>query len=59
MATGFFGKAKAANGCAIVLVRRDGDGNIVHIRAGKVGDNGIKADTYYTLNAQGEFEESE
>ena len=34
---------------------RDADGNIVHIRASKVGENGIKAGVWYTLDANGEF----
>ena len=57
IATGFYGKAKAAEGCAICLVNRDDDGNIRHIRAAKVGEHAIKADTFYTLNDEGEFEE--
>jgi hypothetical protein len=59
MSSGRSGKAKAAEGCAIVLVFRDRDGNIIHIRASKVGEKGIKADTFYTLDAQGAFEECE
>jgi hypothetical protein len=55
VSTGWEGRAQAAEGCAIVLVFRDDDGNIVHIRARKVGDNGIKAGVWYTLDAQGEF----
>ena len=55
VSTGWEGRAQAAEGCAIVLVFRDDDGNIVHIRASKVGDNGIKAGVWYTLDAQGEF----
>ncbi|WP_369952163.1 hypothetical protein [Ralstonia syzygii] len=58
-ATGCEGRAQAAEGCAIVLVFRDDDGNIVHIRASKVGENGIKAGVWYTLDAQGEFVEIE
>ena len=58
IATGFYGKAKAAEGCAICLVNRDDDGNIRHIRAAKVGDQGIKADTFYTLSDEGEFVEA-
>jgi hypothetical protein len=33
------------------------DFQLIHIRASKVGENGIKPDILYTLNAQGEFEE--
>lgn len=42
---------------AVVLCHRNDDGEIVHIRASKVGDNGIKANTYYVLDADGEFQE--
>ena len=55
IATGWKGRAQAAKGCAIALVFRDDDGNIVHIRASKVGENGIKAGVWYTLDANGEF----
>jgi hypothetical protein len=51
------GKAKAELGGAIVLVNRDQTGNIVHIRASKVGENGIKAGVWYQLDAGGEFVE--
>ena len=52
-------KAKAAAGGAIVCVYRNGSGDLVHIRAAKVGENGIKADTWYTLDHKGEFTECE
>jgi hypothetical protein len=55
--TGRYGKAKAAGGGAIVLCCHDDDGNLLHIRAAKVGDAGIKPDTFYTLNNAGEFVE--
>ncbi len=54
---GYKNKARAAAGCAIVLAHRDDEGKIVHIRASKVGDNGVKADTWYSLDATGEFVE--
>ena len=57
VASGPNGKAKAAKGCAIVLVRRGDGGDIAHIRASKVGESGIKADTWYSLGADGEFVE--
>ena len=58
VSTGAGGRAKAANGCAIVLCYRDQDnGTLIHIRASKVGENGIKPDTWYTLNSYGEFVE--
>ncbi len=57
VSTGWEGRAKAAAGCAIVLAFRDDEGAIVHIRASKVGENGIQPDTLYTLTADGEFVE--
>lgn len=52
---GYQNKAKAAEGCAIVLCYRDDEYKIVHIRASKVGENGIEADKWYSLNERGEF----
>jgi len=40
-----------------VLAHRDNDGNIVHVKASKVGENGIKADVWYTLDSFGNFVE--
>jgi len=54
---GYCSKAKSCNSGAIVCINRTDDGTIRHIRASKVGDNGIKADTWYTLNDAGEFTE--
>ena len=55
---GIQGRARAAAGGAIVLCYRDeNDGRLIHIRASKVGENGIKPDTWYALDAQGEFVE--
>ncbi|HHH0263232.1 TPA: hypothetical protein ACPZNO_003738 [Yersinia enterocolitica] len=51
------GKAKASENGAIVLCYRNDDGEIIHIRASKVGENGIKPDVWYSLNENGEFEE--
>ncbi|HHH0018987.1 TPA: hypothetical protein ACPZCB_004494, partial [Yersinia enterocolitica] len=51
------GKAKASESGAIVLCYRNDDGEIIHIRASKVGENGIKPDVWYSLNEDGEFEE--
>ena len=42
---------------AIVLVHRDSGGNIIHIRASKVGENGVKPNVWYSLNVDGEFVE--
>ena len=59
VAAGFGSKNKARScaGGAIVLVNRNDDGDIVHIRASMVGDNGIKADVWYMLDDNGEFVE--
>ncbi|HCL7017167.1 TPA: hypothetical protein N2W72_001651, partial [Salmonella enterica] len=42
---GIEGKARASEGGAIVLCYRDEDGELIHIRASKVGENGIMPDT--------------
>ncbi|MGK0703348.1 DUF7666 domain-containing protein [Yokenella regensburgei] len=55
---GIEGKARASEGGAIVLCYRDEDGELIHIRASKVGENGIKPDTWYQLNEDGEFVEA-
>ena len=57
--TGHDSKSKADNGGAIVCVYRDCNGDLMHIKASKVGENGIKANTWYTLDANGEFVEVE
>ncbi|WP_120807105.1 hypothetical protein, partial [Yersinia sp. IP36721] len=49
------GKAKASESGAIVLCYRNGEGELIHIRASKVGENGIKPDVWYSLNENGEF----
>ena len=59
IATGYESKAKACAGSAIVLVNRDDNGNIRHIRASKVGYNGVKPDLFYMLDANGNFAECE
>ncbi|HGU9818297.1 TPA: hypothetical protein ACNFOY_002021 [Enterobacter chuandaensis] len=58
-AFGIESKARASQSSAIVLCYRDEDGELIHIRASKVGENGIKPDTWYTLNEDGQFEEIE
>ena len=58
MNIGVFGRAKAAEGGAIVLCNHDADYNIRHIRASKVGENGIKPDVFYILDDAGEFKEA-
>src|SRR3990167_5951640 len=55
IASGYGSKAKACKGSAIVCVYRDENYNLIHIRASKVGDNGIKPDNWYMLNKVGEF----
>ena len=59
IAIGWDSKSKADNGGAIVCVYKDCNGNLMHIKASKVGENGIKANTWYTLDADGEFVEVE
>ena len=54
---GRMGRARASDGGAIVLCNHDDDGNLRHIRAAKVGEHGIRPDTFYTLNDDGEFVE--
>jgi len=58
---GVRGRARAGSGGAIVLCHRDGIetsmGHLIHIRASKVGENGIKPDSWYELDANGEFVE--
>jgi len=58
MASGYQGKAKACEGSAIVLVNRDDEYNIRHIRASMVGENGIKPGVYYVLDDNGNFVEA-
>ena len=57
VALGQQSKAKAGIDGAIVCVYRNDDGDLIHIKASKVGDNNIKADTWYTLDINGEFVE--
>ena len=59
IAIGCDSKSKADNGGAIVCVYRDCNGDLMHIKASKVGENGIKANTWYTLDVNGEFIEVE
>ena len=55
VALGWQSKAKASINGAIVCVYRNHDGELIHIKASKVGENNIKADTWYTLDKFGEF----
>ncbi|MGH8258870.1 MAG: DUF7666 domain-containing protein [Steroidobacteraceae bacterium] len=54
IATGHQSRARAPAGSALVLVERNDEGEILHIRASRVGENGIQPDTWYTLLG-GEF----
>jgi len=56
-AFGIESKARAGESGAIVLCFRDDEGELIHIRASKVGDNGVKANTWYQLDESGEFVE--
>ncbi len=49
-ATGIRGKVKGGSGCALLLVERDDNGNIIAAKGAVVGKTpGIKADTWYCL----------
>ena len=53
-ASGMGGRAQGKDGCALFLTERLADyskdhGKIIHVWAGIVGQDGIKADTLYTL----------
>ncbi|ENX55726.1 hypothetical protein F902_03285 [Acinetobacter higginsii] len=54
---GWKNEAKACETGAIVLTYRNDEDEIIHIRASKVGENGIKANTWYQLDENGEFVE--
>lgn len=64
-ATGFAGRARGIDGAALFLVYRDeksdGDdyGRILHARAAIVGKDGIKPDTWYSLDASGSIVEAD
>ncbi|HBL0724681.1 TPA: hypothetical protein LON74_000020 [Serratia marcescens] len=58
-AFGIEGKARASENSALVLCYRNDEGELIHIRASKVGENGIKPNAWYTLNEDGQFEEIE
>ena len=58
LSAGNSGRAKASEGSAIVLVNRNENGVIRHIRCAIAGQE-VKADTWYILNDLGEFEEVE
>jgi hypothetical protein len=54
MSAGFQGRVQGAEGCALFLVYRDDDYNILHAWAGIAGKNGILPNVWYTLNAKGQ-----
>ena len=56
---GWCSKAMADETGAIVLVFRNMEDEIIQIRASKVGENGIKPNTWYQLDVDGEFVEVE
>jgi hypothetical protein len=58
IASGYYGRAKANEGSAIVLCRYDTDGNMTHVKSAIAGKD-CKADIWYTLNENGELEEVE
>ena len=55
---GYQGRAMAGETGVIVLAYRNEAGEIIHIRASKVGDNSIKAGVWYRLDKQGNFVEA-
>ncbi|MBA8034201.1 hypothetical protein HV096_19345 [Citrobacter freundii] len=57
-ALGIEGKARASEGGAIILCFRSDEGELIHIRASKVGDNGVMPNTWYQLDENGEFVEA-
>jgi len=57
MVSGIGGRARASVGSAIVLCNRDEYGALRHIRAAIAGADGVKPDTWYSLDERGEFVE--
>ena len=58
MACGPDGRAMAGESGAIVLCHRGDNGEILHIRATKVGENGVRAGVWYMLDKDGRFVEA-
>ena len=54
---GIDAKAKAGQGGAIVLARRDSSGALLGVKAAMVGQDGIKPGIWYSLDEAGEFVE--
>ena len=59
LAAGFECMALAGESGAICIACRALDGSILAIQASKVGENGVKPDTWYRLDASGKFVEME
>ena len=57
MSIGFSARAMGTASNAIVLVKRNDDGSIRHIRAAVVGEQGVEAGKWYSLDADGNFVE--
>ncbi|KGA30252.1 DUF7666 domain-containing protein [Pectobacterium odoriferum] len=58
-AFGIESRARASEKGAIVLCYRNDEGALIHIRASKIGDNGVKPHTWYKLDADAQFVEIE
>ena len=48
-------RVRGVDGCALFAVRRTTSGSIQHAKAAIVGKNGIKPDTWYTLDVNGRW----
>lgn len=57
LASGVNGRAKACKGSAIVLCYKDNDGKLLHVKSAIVGEGGIKPNTWYSLDENGDFVE--
>ena len=54
MASGIRGSVSGEKGCALFLVNRNPETGVIHHAwAGIVGRNGIKPNTFYTLDDKG------
>ena len=59
IASGFNSKARAAAGSALVVVFRNDDGSLRHIKAVIAGTDDVKPDTWYALSVDGELIEAQ